>query len=76
MSACELSGRHILAMEEDAAPFHVFLKEISIEPAVDIAQEDNQILSLQQHLGNVGSLTSHSKPSISGTSYGIASTAT
>ena len=63
-------------MEEDASPFHVFLKEISVEPDVDIAQDDNRLLSLQEHLRDVGSLASQSKPSISGTSYGIASTAT
>ena len=75
VQACELSGRHILALEEDPSAFNMFLSDFAVEPSADIGREDNRMLSLKQHLEELDGpyYNTSAQASLSGSSRGTAS---
>ena len=75
MSACESSGRNILASEEDFVCFHKFLKDIEANIQADVAQQDNSVLTLKHHLDMLEIPSLQAIPAFSKSSYGIANIA-
>lgn len=73
VQACEVSGRHILALEEDPATFRTFMKDIAILPSAYVASDVNRVRNLAQHLDELDSNLTLSHAAMSGSSRGIAS---
>ncbi|KAG0600860.1 hypothetical protein M758_11G066700 [Ceratodon purpureus] len=72
--ACELSGRHVLALEADEAAYNMCLNEFPVTLAADRGIEDSRLLTLHQHFAELDAQFSHPtpQPALSGSSNGIA----
>lgn len=72
--ACELSGRHILALEDDDGAYNMCLNEFPVTRVVEKGIDDNRLQSLHQHFAELDGQFSQPtvQPALSGSSQGMA----